>query len=165
MRRRAWLKIAGGAAAATGLGAVTGRELRGAPVARTPATRSPAVPVFALRNPGCGCCEGWADHLRENGFEVALHDTDDLQAVKQRLGVPEDLHGCHTALVAGYVVEGHVPAAYVRRILDESPDVAGVAVPGMPAGSPGMEGPPPVAYDVVAFGRDGERTVLGTEGA
>lgn len=122
------------------------------------------TPLFALRNPGCGCCVGWADHLREHGFEVHLHDSPALQAVKERLGIAEDLRGCHTGMVEGYVIEGHVPAEFVRRLLDEAPDVAGIAVPGMPIGSPGMEGAGARPYDVIAFGARGEadRYVFGT---
>lgn len=158
MIRREWLRWTGGAAvaaAATGLPKLA-RAAQDA--------QSDSTPIFALRNPGCGCCVGWADHLREHGFEVHLHDTPDLPSVKGRLGVPADLQGCHTAVVEGYVVEGHVPASFILRILDEAPDIAGISVPGMPIGSPGMEGPNPETFDVIAYGGppEGERYVLGT---
>lgn len=155
MLRRDWLLHTMGATAVLAAG-VRPRGLS--------ASRFAPTPLFALRNPGCGCCEGWAEHLRERDFEVHLHESPDLQAVKDRLGVPADLRGCHTGLVEGYIVEGHVPGEFVRRLLDEAPEVAGLAVPGMPMGSPGMEGPTPEAFDVVAFGAAGEmeRYVFGS---
>ena len=155
MIRRDWIRRTSGVAVASCVG------LR---PRRLTASRTAATPLFALRNPGCGCCVGWADHLRDHGFEVHLHDSPDLTAVKERLGIEEDLHGCHTGIVEGYVIEGHVPAEFVRRVLDESPDVAGIAVPGMPIGSPGMEGAGARPYDVIAFGAPGEpsRYVFGT---
>ena len=96
--------------------------------------------------------------------EVHLHDSPDLTAVKERLGIEEDLRGCHTGIVEGYVIEGHVSAEFVRRRLDETPDLAGIAVPGMPIGSPGMEGAGARPYGVIAFGArgDADRYVFGT---
>lgn len=118
--------------------------------------------VTVWKSPTCGCCGGWVDHLEEEGFEVEVVDSYDLQAVKAEHGVTADLASCHTAVVDGYVVEGHVPAEDIRRLLAERPDVAGIAAPGMPVGSPGMEveGRAPDAYDVVVFTRDGERSVF-----
>ncbi len=116
--------------------------------------------VVVYKSPACGCCGDWVDHLRSNGFEVRVEDRDDLRPVKAELGVPSDLVACHTAVVEGYVVEGHVPADDVRRLLEERPDVAGVAVPGMPVGSPGMEGPREERYSVVAFDGEGDREVF-----
>jgi hypothetical protein len=100
-------------------------------------------------------------HLQENGFEVRLQHVPDAQLVeiKREYAVPPALEGCHTGVVGGYVVEGHVPADVLRQLLKEKPAVAGLVVPGMPAGSPGMEGPPPVPYDVLTFTRDGRTTV------
>ena len=116
--------------------------------------------VRVVKSPTCGCCADWVDHLEENGFRVEVEDTRAVGAAKARLGVPNDLSSCHTAQVGGYVVEGHVPASDIRRLLEQRPDgVKGLAVPGMPAGSPGMEGPPPVPYDVVAFDADGNRGI------
>ena len=143
MIRRDWFRSTGVAAGAIMAGAWPRWLLASPPL---------ATPVFALRNPGCGCCVGWAEHLREHDFEVHLHDSPDLAAVKDRLGIPADLRGCHTGIAEGYVVEGHVPAEFVGRLLDETPDVAGIAVPGMPVGSPGMEGPGAAPFDVIAFG-------------
>ena len=115
--------------------------------------------VTVYKTPTCGCCRAWVDHLRGHGFEVVERDSADLAPVKRAHGVPAELESCHTAIVAGYVVEGHVPADLVAKLLTERPDVAGLAVPGMPQGSPGMEGPVKEAYDVLAFQKDGRTTV------
>jgi hypothetical protein len=117
-----------------------------------------AAPTFPLitvsKDPNCGCCSGWVEHIRAAGFQVREHNTADLPSVKRRLGVPDDIASCHTAEVAGYVIEGHVPASAIKRLLTERPTATGLAVPGMPTGSPGMEvpGSPNEAYDVVLFG-------------
>jgi hypothetical protein len=116
--------------------------------------------VTVHKDPTCGCCSGWVQHLQKAGFDTKVVDTRDLDAVKQRLGVPDDLAACHTAEVSGYVVEGHVPAAALKRFLVEKPNAAGLAVPGMPIGSPGMEGGRPEKYDVVLFGPEGRRTYM-----
>jgi hypothetical protein len=92
------------------------------------------------KNPQCGCCEGYADYLRKNGFEVTVTATHDLPLLHRQHGVPEGLVGCHTTLVDGYVVEGHVPVAALLRLLTERPPIRGISLPGMPAGSPGMSG-------------------------
>ena len=113
--------------------------------------------VHVYKSPTCGCCVKWIDHLRSNGFSVRATDVPDVTPIKLENGVAPELSACHTAFVGGYVVEGHVPAADVRRLLDERPDVAGLAVPGMPIGSPGMEGPNPEAYEVLSFGSQGIR--------
>jgi hypothetical protein len=115
-------------------------------------------PVTVHKDPNCGCCTGWAEHLERAGFSVTTVDTQRLNAVKARLGVPADLHACHTGEIAGYVIEGHVPAAAVDRLLAERPAARGLAVPGMPVGSPGMEGGEPETYEVVLFGPQGRRT-------
>lgn len=131
--------------------------------AETPALASaapvdlPAVVVY--KTASCGCCNGWIDHLRAAGFEVEARDTRTLMEVKMDAGVPTTLSSCHTALVDGYVVEGHVPADVVKRLLAERPDVAGIAVPGMPVGSPGMEGPGARPYEVHSFDRAGNSAV------
>jgi len=125
-----------------------------APVARDSMT------VTVYKSPTCGCCSAWVDHLRASGFQVVAIDTDDVDAVKRQHGVRADHASCHTALVGGYVLEGHVPAADVRRLLAERPAVTGLAVPGMPQGSPGMETGMKDPYDVVAFTRDGATSVF-----
>jgi hypothetical protein len=116
--------------------------------------------VTVHKDPNCGCCSGWVRHLQQAGFTVKAIDTAELDAVKTRLGVPADLAACHTAEVAGYVVEGHVPALALERFLAEKPDATGLAVPGMPIGSPGMEGGNPEQYDVVLFGPAGRRSYM-----
>ncbi|MFG6157788.1 DUF411 domain-containing protein [Halomonas sp. 1390] len=107
------------------------------------AAASPAwaeAPLVEMhKDPNCGCCTAWAEHMEEAGFEVRQHETRDMRGVKIEHGVTPGLASCHTAVVDGYVIEGHVPASDVRRLLDERPDLAGLAVPGMPHGSPGME--------------------------
>ena len=117
-----------------------------------------ALPEVAVhRDPSCGCCGAWAEHLRRAGFPVKIVETGDINGIKQRLGVPADLISCHTAEVGGYAVEGHVPAGAIRRLLAERPQAAGLAVPGMPIGSPGMEGGAPETYEVILFGQQGRR--------
>ena len=120
------------------------------------------VAVTVYKNAQCGCCKGWVEHLRQNGFEVTANDVDDLAAIKSKLGVPGALTSCHTAVVGRYVVEGHVPAADIRKLLEEKPKVVGIGVPGMPVGSPGMEAPGrrPDRYDVTAFAKDGSQRVF-----
>jgi hypothetical protein len=122
------------------------------------AVEKPVITVH--KDPTCGCCSGWVQHLQKAGFDTKVLDTRDLDAVKRRLGVPDDLAACHTAEVAGYIIEGHVPAIALTRFLAEKPNAAGLAVPGMPIGSPGMEGGQPERYDVVLFGPDGRRTYM-----
>jgi hypothetical protein len=116
--------------------------------------------ITVHKDPSCGCCSGWVKHLHNAGFATKVLDTKDIDAVKKRLGVPDDLAACHTAEVAGYVIEGHVPAAALKRVLAEKPNAKGLAVPGMPIGSPGMEGGKPEKYEVVLFGPDGRRTYM-----
>lgn len=98
-----------------------------------------AAEVRVYKTPTCGCCTAWVDHMRTNGFTVNVTDMDDVTPIARKFGVPDDLRSCHTAEVGGYFVEGHVPAADVRKLLREAPDAAGIAVAGMPIGSPGME--------------------------
>ena len=116
--------------------------------------------VVMYKDPNCGCCGKWADHMREHGFKVKEVATAEMAQVKGEAGVPQALGSCHTARVGGYVVEGHVPAADVRRMLTEKPAIAGISAPGMPMGSPGMEGPYPAdRYDVVSFDAQGRTAV------
>ncbi|WP_027132523.1 DUF411 domain-containing protein [Geminicoccus roseus] len=115
------------------------------------------------KNPQCGCCEGYADYLRDNGFEVDVKPTNDLAEISRRAGVPEDFQGCHVTFVDGYVVEGHVPVNLVRKLLSERPDIAGITLPGMPMGSPGMGGAKEEPFKVYAVGQDGAPTVYATE--
>ena len=122
------------------------------------AAEEPVITVH--RDPNCGCCLGWVQHLQKAGFPTKVLETKDLDAVKTRLGVPDDLAACHTAEVLGYVIEGHVPAAALRRLLAEKPNATGLAVPGMPIVSPGMEGGTPEPYEVVLFGPAGRRSYM-----
>lgn len=120
------------------------------------------LPVVEMtKRPNCGCCTAWADHLRAKGFEVKVTETRAMWGVKRMAGIPEKLDSCHTATVGGYVVEGHVPADDIKRLLSERPAVKGIAVPGMPIGSPGMEmGDRTEPYDVLSFDADGQTEVF-----
>jgi hypothetical protein len=122
--------------------------------------RSSTVEVY--KTPTCGCCSKWVEHLRTNGFTVRTTDLESTGAVQRSFGVPPEVRSCHTASVGGYVVEGHVPAREVKRLLKERPRVEGIAVAGMPTGSPGMEvpGTAPHPYHVVAFDKSGQITVF-----
>ena len=119
---------------------------------------TPTIKVY--KSPTCGCCALWVDHMREAGFELDVEDTNDMIAVKQEAGLPLRLQSCHTALVNGYVFEGHIPAEVIARFLAEAPPASGLAVPGMPVGSPGMEfGDRVDPYDVIQFDADGGTSV------
>ena len=127
----------------------------------TPSNSQPLPEVMVYKTPTCGCCKLWVDHMEEAGFTVKTKDLDDLSDIKDRFSVSQDLRSCHTAVVDGYVVEGHVPADIVQRMLREKPDITGISVPGMPIGSPGMEveGRAPQRYNVIAFDKDGVNSV------
>ncbi|UCE84973.1 MAG: DUF411 domain-containing protein [Deltaproteobacteria bacterium] len=118
--------------------------------------------VTVYKSPTCSCCDKWISHLERNGFSVVAHEMKDVAPVKQKNGLPAPLASCHTALVDGYVVEGHVPASDIARLLESRPPVAGLAVPGMPIGSPGMEGPNPVTYRVYSFDAQGRIETFAT---
>ncbi|EGV49836.1 DUF411 domain-containing protein [Candidatus Endoriftia persephone] len=118
-----------------------------------------AADVVVYKSPTCGCCKGWVSHLKENGYTVEVHNQRNMNPVKAELGVPRHLQSCHTAKVGEYVIEGHVPADVIARLLKEKPSIKGLAVPGMPMGSPGMEGPREDPYDVVTFQANGKTTV------
>ncbi len=152
---KSWKPLVLGAACVA-LGAVAG-------LGAAPTPNPAAHPVMTVyKSPTCGCCTKWIDHLRAAGFPVTARDTSDLDAVKARYGVPRKLISCHTAIVRGYVIEGHVPADLIARLLAERPRIAGLAVPGMPANSPGMDLPSSERYDVVAFDRTGVTSVYAT---
>ncbi len=120
----------------------------------------PPPKVVVYKSPSCGCCGNWVQYMRQNGFTVEVHDVADVSPMKHAAGVPDAAASCHTAQVGGYVVEGHVPVQAIRKMLAEHPAIAGLAVPGMVAGSPGMEqGNQHPAYDVMAIGRDGRMSV------
>lgn len=130
--------------AAAGLGGLAYARSGGGP----PAT---GQEIVVYKSPACGCCEGWVAHLRSRGFQVVTRDVADVGIIKANLGVPSSLASCHTATVGGYVIEGHVPADLILRVLAEQPEIAGLAAPGMPGGSPGMETARKVPYNVIAF--------------
>ncbi len=115
-----------------------------------PAWAGPTIEVY--KSPTCGCCNKWIDHLKQNGFNVVSRDVDDVVPYKYRYGVPYGMGSCHTARVAGYTIEGHVPAREIKRLLAQRPKGArGLVVPGMPQGSPGMEGTQSDIYEVMLF--------------
>ena len=145
LTRRSALMLATGVAAGVAAFAVVG-------------TRADAGQTITVhKHPQCGCCVGWVRHMQQAGFTVKTGETTNFDAVKRRLGVPPELASCHTAQIAGYVLEGHVPAAALKRLLAEKPNAVGLAVPRMPVGSPGMEGGTPEKFDVILFGPDDQR--------
>lgn len=121
----------------------------------------PKLSVEVYKNPGCGCCKDWIAHLQQNGFFVLAHDVPDTAPYRARFGVPKDLASCHTGVIEGYALEGHVPASEIQRLLAERPNARGLSVPGMPVGTPGMEveGSRRDAFDVVLFADDGSRKI------
>ena len=122
-----------------------------------PANAAPGE-VIVYKSPSCGCCAKWVDHMRDAGFEVKVNNTSDVYPIKQEYGLPRGMGSCHTAIVDGYVIEGHVPANDVQRLLAEKPIARGLAVPGMPIGSPGMEqGSYKERYEVILFGPEGSK--------
>jgi len=118
-----------------------------------------AADVMVYKSPTCGCCSKWVAHMKDSGFSVDVENRQDLASLKAQLGVPTRFQSCHTAVVGDYVVEGHVPADLIRRMMTEKPDIKGLAVPGMPMGSPGMDGPYKQPYDVLAIDQGGHTSV------
>jgi hypothetical protein len=149
LTRRAFLGVAAGQAA---LAVVAPHALA--------FSRLGAPTMTVYKSPTCGCCSKWVDHVQKGGIAVIARDVDDVTPLKRDLGVPHQLWSCHTGVLEGYVIEGHVPATEIKRLLKERPRVIGLAVPGMPAGSPGMESPRPVRYDVIAFDKTGKTRVF-----
>lgn len=120
--------------------------------------------LMVYKSPTCGCCSKWIEHLEAHGFEVQSENREDMNLVKAQNGVPREMASCHTAIVDGYVIEGHVPAEDIARLLEERPVLSGLAVPNMPTGSPGMEGPNPVRYRVLGFGGEGGVVTFASHG-
>lgn len=116
--------------------------------------------VEVFKNPSCGCCTQWAEHLRKSSFEVVIQDVRDIASIRRSFGMPEHLGACHTAIVGGYVVEGHVPAEDIKRLLRERPKAIGLAVPSMPPGSPGMESAHPVSYAALLVQTNGDTKIF-----
>src|SRR5829696_10192396 len=129
-----------------------------AEVQQKAAAARPHLTVY--KSPTCGCCAKWVEYMEANGFTAAVTNMPDVSPIKMKHGVPPRLVSCHTTLVGGYVVEGHVPVEDVRRLLKEKPAIVGLAAPGMPAGSPGMDVPNSPPYDVVSFDKDGRTRVF-----
>ena len=156
--RRQWLGIAAGGAVLT-LGASHWW------LGRMPWAADPnATRIVVYASPTCDCCRAWTRHLKSSGFAVTKELMNDVTPMKQQYGVPEELWSCHTAVVDGYAVEGHVPADLIQRMLSERRTIAGLAAPGMPSGSPGMEGPTRDRYEVIAFTRTGATEVYAVRG-
>jgi hypothetical protein len=151
----AWSACAQGRGAAGGSAVAADRS----PVATTPL-------LVVHKSPYCGCCMKWVDHMDAHGFQVEVQNAGDMGPVKERVGVPPGKGSCHTGEIAGYFIEGHVPAEDVQRLLAERPDARGLTVPGMPAGSPGMEVPDGVVqpYEVLLVAKDGTTTVWSRHG-
>ena len=144
------------------IGAAALVALLGGAAASVAAAQVESPGVVLYKSALCGCCGKWASHLRTAGFRVVARDVGDLLGIEARYGVPKGLGSCHTALAGGYVVVGHVPADLLARLLRERPPVAGVSVPGMPGGAPGMEGGVGGSYQIVAFDREGHTNVYAT---
>ena len=147
--RRDWLRITAG-----GLALGTTSATRLFALAR-------AKEATVYKSPSCGCCKKWVEHMQKSGYNVTVHDMEDVAPIKKRYAVPDALASCHTAIVtSGYIIEGHVPADVVDKLVAQAPkDIIGLAVPGMVTGSPGMEGGTPEKYDVVAFDKAGKTKV------
>ena len=125
------------------------------------ATGEQALPtILVYKTPSCSCCNGWVEHLRAAGFTVEAENRRDMERIKTENGIPTELRSCHTGFVGGYFVEGHVPAADLKRLLKERPKLAGLSVPNMPIGSPGMEGPNASPYQVLSFDHQGRAAVF-----
>jgi hypothetical protein len=118
------------------------------------ARAAPPIQATLYKNPQCTCCEGYAQYLEKNGFQVEVKPTNDLAEISHNAGVPEALEGCHTMFVGGYVVDGHVPGEIIRKLLTEKPAIAGITLPGMPSGSPGMDGPKAGTWTIYAVTKD-----------
>ncbi len=130
--------------------------------ARVLLAQQPQPTISVLRDPGCGCCLNWVAHLQKAGFKVSIAESPEMEAVKDRRGVPKAARSCHTGVIDGYVIEGHVPAADIRQLLKDRPAIVGLAVPGVPLGSPGMESSDGRTrpFDVLAFDKAGKTTVF-----
>ena len=131
-------------------------------LALTRAVFAAPISVMLYKNPECGCCDGYADYLRHNGFAVTAKATNDLSEISRKAGIPADLQGCHTSFIGDYVVDGHVPAEAIKKLLTEHPAIKGITLPGMPLGSPGMTGDKTEPFTIYAVGKDGKPRVYMT---
>lgn len=163
MNKKTLLGVTGTVAAvAVGAAVLLGPATGEAPPPITSVAGDAGTEITVYKSRTCGCCNAWIEHMEANGFRVTpvnVDATGDLMQLKARHGITANLASCHTGLVGGYVIEGHVPADLVHRLLAESPPVKGLAVPGMPVGSPGMEGPRKEDYDVLSFDAQGNTEV------
>jgi hypothetical protein len=122
--------------------------------------RAAPITVRMFKNPECGCCDGYADYLGHHGFAVTSKPTNDLAEISRKAGVPAELQGCHTAFIGDYVVDGHVPVEAINKLLAEHPAIKGITLPGMPEGSPGMNGEKTGSFTIYALGQDGKSSVF-----
>ncbi len=141
------------------LGGVNAHALVAQPAAKPASPGAPIRDIVVYKDPNCGCCKEWVKHIQKAGFVATVHDMTDMSTVKRSFGVPEKLESCHTARVGKYSIEGHVPADVMIKLLAEQPAGRGLAVPGMPSGSPGMEGGRKDAFDVLLFDAAGKTRV------
>lgn len=154
--RRDWLRHA-----SVALGALVAAPLTGASLMAAVRDDQPRA-MTVYKSPTCGCCSAWIEHVQKAGFTCTVRDLPDLTEVKASFGIPRALESCHTAQIGGYLVEGHVPADLIQKLLREKPTARGLAVPGMPIGSPGMEGGTPERYQVLLFDKAGTTRVFAT---
>jgi hypothetical protein len=165
LTRRGWLGLVAGGAVLSLVRPLAAAAQQGQKPGAKPAPKSAAqgaaLPALAIyKSPSCGCCAKWVDHMKAQGFKVTVHDMDDVSPVKTRMGIPEKLWSCHTGVIGKYAIEGHVPGDVVKRLVKEKPKAIGLAVPGMPMGSPGMEvGGPKDKYDVLLVEAGGRSKV------
>jgi len=131
-------------------------------LAFTKVVRAAPIPVRLYKNPECDCCEGYAAYLRKHGFTVTVTASNDLAEISRKAGIPPELEGCHTAFIGNYVVDGHVPVDVINKLLAERPQIKGITLPGMPAGSPGMYGKKAGPFTIYAVGQDGKSSVFVT---
>ena len=158
MSRRAWIGMAFGGAATALIGERWWRYANPNVIAASD------TPITVYASPSCGCCRQWVGRLEANGFHVTVESVSDVTPVKSKLGIPSELWSCHSSMVEGFAMEGHVPPDLIQKVLAERPNIAGLAVPGMPNGAPGMEGGTTDRYDVIAFTLSGQTNVYATRG-
>jgi hypothetical protein len=140
------------------LGAVT--AIGGGAALLIDSTAAMVEEVVVYKDPSCECCGRWTSHMRQNGFTVVVNNVEDMDLIKRNAGIPESMESCHTAYVGGYLVEGHVPASDIKRVLSERLAIKGLAVPGMPSSAPGMDSPEGEPYVVFAFNAEGSTSVF-----
>lgn len=124
------------------------------------ASKSDLPPIKVFKSPSCGCCGQWVDYMTKHGYSLQVENRDNLDAIKKMARVPEKLWSCHTSVVGNYIVEGHVPVEGIRKLLAKKPKLAGIALPGMPSGSPGMPGPKEASFELIGFTHDGKTSLF-----